>query len=291
MIDLPSFYMGDRPGERDSARDVARLLEKAKKQGADGVLLDLSRNGGGALQSSVVIAGLFLEQGSVVGVGDTSRSKPRVLDDPDAGIAWGGPLVVLTSKISASASEILAGTLQDYGRAVVVGDEQTFGKGSVQQLSQLPPGLGLVKVTTALFFLPGGKSTQSVGVPSDIIVPSPFSTMEIGERHQPFALSPVSTKRFASSEANAKKSWKPVAKSTIAELKSKSEKRIRADEEFKELEEKLAKAKARDTRVKIADILEEGDGAEDEDEKKDDELSLQTREATEILADLVDAQK
>lgn len=292
IIDLPSFYMGDKPGERDSAQDVARLLAQAKKEGADGVLLDLSRNGGGALQSSVLIGGLFIEEGAVVGVGEKGTKMPRVLEDPDSGVLWDGPLVVLTSKISASASEILAGMLQDYNRAVVVGDEHTFGKGSVQQLSQLPPGLGLLKVTTALFYLPGGDSTQSIGVPSDVVVPSPFSHLDIGERHQKYALQPMSTNRFVSGNANQKKSWKPIDKKTVKELAAASAKRIAESKDFKELADEQKK-NGDSTKIKISDILGEGDGDESEDEEKDDKdkLSIQTEEATEIVADLVQAQK
>jgi carboxyl-terminal processing protease len=288
VIELPSFYHGD---DRDSVRDVAKLLKKARKGKADGIMLDLSRNGGGLLKAAVEISGLFVETGGIVGVGSANgKKKPEVLEDPDSRVQWDGPLVVLTSKISASASEILAGSLQDYRRAIVVGDKHTYGKGSVQQLNQLPPGLGLLKVTTALYFLPGGQSTQSTGVTADIEIPSAFSKLEIGERHQPNALAPVSTKSFVSKKANASKKWEPVDAKTIGKLRKKSKARIASDAEFKELQKKIAESDPEDTEVEIAEILGESNGEDSEDaeeEKDEDELTLQAIEATEILADLI----
>ncbi len=291
VIDLPSFYQGDTPGARDSATDVKKLLAEAKAKNADAVVLDLSRNGGGSLQTAVTISGLFIELGGIVGVGGRGSAEAEVLADRDPGVQWEGPLVVLTSKVSASASEILAGTLQDYGRAVIVGDDHTYGKGTVQQLTQLPPGLGLLKVTTSLFYLPGGKSTQSIGVPSDIVVPSPFAPLEIGEKHQPYALEAVTTKAFASAAANKSKKWNPVAKSEIAKLAANSKARVAKSKEFKELADELAKRDPNDTKIKISEILKEGskDDEDDEAKKKDDELSIQTKEAAEIAADLATA--
>ena len=288
VLDLPSFYLGDKPGARDSAEDVAKLVAEAKEKKADGIVLDLSRNGGGALQSAVAISGLFIEQGAIVGVGSkTAKAGPEVLDDQDPKVQWDGPLVVLTSKASASASEILAGALKDYRRAIVVGDEHTYGKGTVQQLSPLPPGLGLLKVTTALFFLPGGDSTQSVGVEADIVIPSVLSSLDIGEKHQDNALEPVSVKPFTSAKANGSNSWKPIEDAVVTKLRKKSQRRVAKDKEFKELAKELEKVNGNDTKIKLAEIFENGK-SDDDDEATDkkDELSIQAKEASEILADL-----
>ena len=116
-------------------------------------------------------------------------------------------MVVLTSRVSASASEILAGALKDYGRAIIVGDSHTFGKGTVQNIVSLPPGFGALKVTTALFFRLGGQSTQSLGVPSDIRMP-PFDNDEYGERHQPYALPTVTISQFRGKDINTEAEYR-----------------------------------------------------------------------------------
>ena len=120
-----------------------------------------------------------------------------MLDDPDETIQWSGPLVVLTSRVTASAAEILAGAVKDYRRGVIVGDDHTFGKGSVQTVAPLPPGLGALKLTTALFYRPGGKSTQQIGVPADIVVPALTANDELGETNQPYSLPARSIEAFA----------------------------------------------------------------------------------------------
>lgn len=297
IIDLPSFYMGEGVKSRDSAVDVRRLITEAKAGKADAMVLDLSRNGGGVLQSAVRISGLFIEQGAIVAAKERSRENPEVLSDRDIAVDWDGPLVVLTSRVSASASEILAGALQDYNRAVIVGDAATFGKGSVQQLSPLPPGLGSLKVTTALYYLPGGKSTQTVGVVPDILVPSEYSTLEIGERYQKNALAPATTKPFVSATANASNHWTPVDAATIKKLADQSKKRVAASNKFKELKKELAEADANKTKIKISDILNDKKKTSDEDEdaeakkKKKDELSIQVLEAAQIAADLATTKK
>lgn len=289
-IELPSFYGGQGGDARDSYKDVKKLVAKAKKEKADGMVLDLSRNGGGVLTTAIKISGLFIERGPIVGVGTRLSSKnttPDVLEDRDPEVQWDGPLVVLTSNVSASASEILAGALKDYDRTIVVGDQHTYGKGSVQQMTRLPPGLGMVKVTTALFFLPGGKSTQNVGVVTDIQIPSPLAELDIGERHQDYALDPGKIKDFSTAQPNAKKSWKPVQKTTITKLAKKSKKRVAASDEFKKLASDLKDRDADNTQVKIADILKENASDEDESDDDEDVRSLQVREAVQIAADLV----
>ncbi|HSJ96829.1 MAG TPA: S41 family peptidase, partial [Myxococcota bacterium] len=141
VLDLPSFYGDKEPDARQATDDVARLLELARREKVDGLVLDLSRNGGGLLEYAVRISGFFLKRGGVVAVGDSGK-RNQVLEDPDGSILYSGPLVVLTSRVTASAAEILAGAVKDYRRGVVVGDDHTFGKGSVQTVAPLPPGLG-----------------------------------------------------------------------------------------------------------------------------------------------------
>ncbi len=295
VLELPSFYAGQGKDARDSYVDVAKLIAEAREKKADGMVLDLSRNGGGALQTAVKISGLFIERGPIVGVGSKMKqADPDVMNDRDPRVQWSGPLVVVTSSVSASASEILAGALQDYGRAVVVGDPSTYGKGTVQQLTPLPPGLGVVKVTTALFFLPAGESTQHQGVPSDIVIPSPLANLDIGERHMDYALDPVTTRGFLTAQANASKKWKPVDKKLINELTKRSEKRVAESEEFKELAEDMKERDPDDTTISIAEIMKENGGDSDSEEEKEDEekeLSLQVREAVEIMADQIEVQK
>jgi len=205
VIDLPSFYVpmelgGPRRPDLAAAgdgaphytsTDVARLLNKLKAENCQGIVLDLRRNGGGSLEECVKLTGLFIKSGPVVQVSD-GRNAPVVDDDPDDKILYDGPLVVLTSKLSASASEILAGALQDYGRAIIVGDLSTHGKGTVQQLNPLRYWIesrgyltndpGTLKITKAKFYRASGASTQLKGVMSDIVLPSKLNYMkDIGE--------------------------------------------------------------------------------------------------------------
>jgi carboxyl-terminal processing protease len=165
------------------------LLKKLKAENVEGIILDLRLNGGGSLEEAVKLTGLFIKEGPIVQVRDF-RSAIEVETDKDPSIAYDGPLVVLTSRFSASASEIVAGALQDYGRALVVGDASTHGKGTVQsvnylsQLMQLDPtnDLGALKVTIKKFYRASGVSTQLKGVTPDIVLPSVLNdSKEIGE--------------------------------------------------------------------------------------------------------------
>ena len=192
VIELPGFYQdfeGRRQnnGEYASAtRDVAKLLVEMKAQGVDGVVLDLRNNGGGSLNEAIELTGLFIDQGPVVQVRE-SGGRVTVNSDDMPGVAWDGPFAVLVNRASASASEIFAGAIQDYGRGLVIG-ETTFGKGTVQNLVDLDrwPGgeeerYGQVKLTVAQFFLPGGSSTQNRGVVPDIRFPASVDATEYGE--------------------------------------------------------------------------------------------------------------
>ncbi|GAB3316686.1 carboxy terminal-processing peptidase [Luteimonas notoginsengisoli] len=192
VVKLPAFYQdfeGRRKNSDDYAsatRDVARLLKEFKARGVDGVVMDLRNNGGGSLNEAIELTGLFIDKGPVVQVRE-SGGRVSVEGDRDAGVAWDGPLAVLTNRGSASASEIFAGAIQDYGRGLVIG-ETTFGKGTVQNLVDLDrwPGnegkrYGQVKLTIAQFFLPDGSSTQNKGVVPDIAFPVMVDASEFGE--------------------------------------------------------------------------------------------------------------
>ncbi|MAG55421.1 MAG: tail-specific protease [Planctomycetes bacterium] len=201
VIDLPSFYSDGaaaRRGVKDyrsCTRDVRKLLEGFKKDGVDTVVLDLRWNGGGLLNEAIRLTGLFIDKGPVVQVKD-GRGEVSCYNDRDAGMAWKGPLVILTSRFSASASEIIAGAVQDYKRGLVVGDPSTHGKGTVQQVMDLgdlitrrgkPPALGALKITMQKFYRPDGDSTQLRGVRSDVVVPALTGEVE-GESSLDYAL-------------------------------------------------------------------------------------------------------
>ncbi len=192
VIKLPGFYQdfdAHRRGDKDYAsatRDIARLLAQFRSQKMDGVVLDLRNNGGGSLSEAIELTGLFIDQGPVVQVRESS-GRVSVEEDRKAGVAWAGPLAVLVNRGSASASEIVAGAIQDYGRGLIIG-ETTFGKGTVQNLVDLDrwpanekARFGQVKLTIAQFFRPGGSSTQNKGVVPDVAFPTSVDASEYGE--------------------------------------------------------------------------------------------------------------
>jgi carboxyl-terminal processing protease len=212
VIELPAFYGAN---EEDGApgisatKDVEELLRKLIDAGAKGIVLDLRRNGGGLLSEAVDLTGLFIGRGPVVQVKD-SIGRVEVRADENPRTVWNGPLAVLCSRYSASASEIVAGALQNYGRALVIGDNSTHGKGTVQtiipvleqprfqQFSENPPRSGATKITIQKFYLPNGASTQNRGVVSDIALPSIEEYLPIGESDLPHALAwdTIRTTRF-----------------------------------------------------------------------------------------------
>ena len=268
LLNLPSFYADGRRHGRSSAKDLKKLLAEANKKKVDGVILDLSTNGGGALDDAVKIAGLFFKKGNVV---KQSHRDPQqgeiVLPDNDSTVDYAGPLVVLTSRISASASEIVAGTLQDYKRALVVGGDHTFGKGSVQSVEPLPPGLGAIKTTVGMFFIPGGGSTQHRGVTSDISMPSEYSMNEVGEKTLDYSLPPKKVKQFLSKEAYVPKGkkgfWKKVTASLARKLGFKSKTRIAASEDFDKIRKSILKNKKRGKLLKVSEVLEDKKDSEE----------------------------
>jgi len=199
VIMIPAFYSdfeaesrGDK-NYKSTTRDVKVLISKLKQQNINGIIIDLRNNGGGSLEEAVKLTGLFIKYGPIVQVRN-ANGFVREEDDPDSTIFYNGPMAVLVNRFSASASEILAGAIQDYGRGLIIG-EQTYGKGTVQNLinlSRLIPShsskFGQLKLTIAKFYRITGKSTQDRGVEPDIKFPSPFKPGEFGESSQPSAL-------------------------------------------------------------------------------------------------------
>ncbi len=282
VIDLPSFYMdmeGARNGNdgyKSTTRDVRKILDEFTARGVDVVVLDLRRNGGGSLPEAINLTGLFIDQGPVVQVKD-SGGDVQVLPDEDPGAAWKGPLVVLTSKFSASASEILAGAIQDYHRGLIVGDSSTHGKGTVQSLMELgaqlfripnPPNLGALKITMQQFYRPNGDSTQKRGVLADIRLPSITDHMDVSEADLDYALEFDQVKP-------AKYGVYNLADPKITQsLAAASQARISQAEEFKKLLRRIdrykeQKAKKRVTLKEQEFFAERAElDAEKEDEKQ-----------------------
>jgi len=239
VIDLPGFYGGEQGNSAPSAtKDVARLLRKLKQENVTGIVLDIRRNGGGSLDEAINLTGLFIPAGPVVQVRGPN-GRVEVGTDDDGATLYDGPLVVLTSRLSASASEILAGALQDYGRAVIVGDPSTFGKGTVQTIMPLDrimqhEGLmpaedpGALKTTISKFYRPSGKSTQIEGVKSDIVLPSLTDLPEISEKEMqdPLAWDTVPSAMFANDDRVSR---------YLATLRARSAERVAEDPDFIEL--------------------------------------------------------
>lgn len=298
ILDLPSFYGGDRPEERSAYRDMVKLLAEAKQNKIDGLVLDLSRNGGGLLKDAVWIAGLFIKTGPVVATKDF-RDTVEIQEDLSPIVEYDGPLVILTSRLTASASEIVAGALKNYRRALLVGDEHTFGKGTVQTLSPLPSALGALKITTSMFFLPSGVSNQQMGVPNDIVFPSPFNSDDIGEKSLDNSLPNTQIPAFAGDAANSSvpgETWKPVTLDVIRKLADASAKRVAVNAEFKEIVEKMEKTKANQGMIRLSEVMKEQKEAktkEKENEKKSmkerrrEANKVQIDESINILADLI----
>lgn len=304
LVNLPSFYASSK-GDRSSARDVKDIIKKARDEKVDGLILDMSQNGGGSLSDAVDLAGLFFKTGNVVKQSSKNpRLKPIPLKDEDVMVDWNGPLVVLTSRISASASEIVAGTLKDYDRAIIVGADHTFGKGSVQQVIPLSPGLGALKVTVGMFFTPGGFSTQHRGVTSHIVLPSALDDRDIGEKTLDYSLPPKTIGKFISRDAfveSGPDAWMKVDDKTIQTIAERSSSRVKQDKEFKEISEEIKKAKEEENKgIVLGDSFGERKDKQDEFEKKKNlgekekmaeyHKRPDVREAVNVLVDLIDIQ-
>jgi len=190
IIYLPKFYIDFENNDgRDAGKDVAIEVDRLKKEGVQGIIMDVRDNGGGSLKTVVDIAGLFIADGPIVQV-KSAGLKKEVLSDKDKKIQWDGPLVVMVNSFSASASEILAAAIQDYRRGIIIGSKQTYGKGTVQNvidLNQFVRGstmgdLGALKTTTQKFYRINGGSTQLEGVSSDVAIPDRYAYLKMGER-------------------------------------------------------------------------------------------------------------
>lgn len=190
VINLPAFYVDFKDYKNiNAAKDVKHEIERLKKDGIEGLVLDLRNNGGGSLPAVVDMAGLFIKDGPVVQVRSTDQPK-EVLKDKDKSISWDGPLVILVNEISASASEIMAAAMQDYKRAIIIGGKQTYGKGTVQNVIDLNKmmrnnksgDLGALALTRQKYYRINGGSVQLEGVKSDVNVPGRFSFIDVGEK-------------------------------------------------------------------------------------------------------------
>jgi carboxyl-terminal processing protease len=255
-LTLPSFYADMDRHSKSTTRDVLALLKRLKKENINGLVVDLRRNGGGSLEEAIALTGLFLKSGPVVQTKE-SNGTIRVSSDPDPGVAYPGPLVVLTSRQSASASEIFAAALQDYGRAVIVGDKNTFGKGTVQTILEIgrytsllgsrSQDDGALKLTIQKFYRVAGGSTQLHGVASDIVLPTLTDLPEFGEGALKNCLpyDEVPKARFTK--------WGDPRLLFVDELKRRSEGRVQNNPEFHYVMEDMDRLRHRldDNRISL----------------------------------------
>lgn len=279
LLKVPSFYGSSMFG-KSVTRDVKKLLFSAKKQNISSLVLDLSNNRGGSLDEAVDLTGLFFAEGNVVKQSEKNNSRPQILRDRDKRIFYKGPLVVLVNRLSASASEIVSGTLQDYRRAIIVGGDHTFGKGSVQSVEPLFSKLGALKTTVGLYFIPSGESTQKQGVSSDIIFPSIFDIDDLGEKNLDYVLPAKKIESFKSSPqeifSDGGDNWQSVNNKTIEELRKSSKERVAKNEKFQKIKKRLAKIKEKAENQKvitIAEVLENTDKEDEEQLKEEESLS------------------
>ncbi|MFM8658159.1 MAG: carboxy terminal-processing peptidase [Chthoniobacterales bacterium] len=300
-ITLPSFYanMDRRNGTsaKSTTKDVADLLKRLKREGIEGLVVDLRKDSGGSLDEAVRLTGLFIDRGPVVQAKNTDGTI-NSLKDPQPGVLWDGPMVVLVNRLSASASEIFAAALQDYGRAVVVGDTQSFGKGTVQTLVEVDRFMpsfaasgksGAVKLTIQKFYRVKGGSTQLRGVTSDIVLPSTTDQEEVGEGSLKFPLDydEVPAQEFRPAGDLA---------AIIPRLRTASEARVASDPEFSYVREDLQRfRKQREENTvtlnkekRLAEFAEEKSRRESRNEERK-ERSNQEFAAVEVTLDTIDA--
>jgi carboxyl-terminal processing protease len=267
-LTLPSFYADMDKHQKSTTRDVLALLKRLKKENIAGLVVDLRKNGGGSLEEALSLTGLFLKSGPIVQTKDYN-GYIRISSDPDNGIAYTGPLVVLTSRQSASASEIFAAALQDYGRAVIIGDKNTFGKGTVQTI--LPIGRfasllgshndedGALKLTIQKFYRVAGGSTQLHGVASDIVLPSLSDLPEFGESALKNALpyDEVAKAKYTK--------WSDSHSLFVDQLRRRSEERIKNEPEFHYVMEDMDRLRHKidDNRISLNEDLRKKELADD----------------------------
>ena len=302
ILNLPSFYSDSKPGGRSAASDIKGLLREAREKKADALVLDLSNDGGGSLEDAVKIAGFFFKTGNVVKQSTHTSEDEILFKDKDSEVDWDGPALVLTSRISASASEIVAATLKDYQRAVIVGGDHTFGKGTVQSVMPIPTGLGALKVTVGMFYTPGGFSTQHRGVEADVLLPGIFSTDEIGEQFLDYSLPKSQVKSFLSEDAYVTTglgAWKRVDKPVLDYLRKQSEVRVAKSTEFQKIKVDLKKAKDRGKIIKLSEALKDTKEKKTVKDKKKEENKEEKvaeylkradiQEAANVAVDLIEA--
>ncbi len=287
VVNIPSFYRdfsGAQQGKDDfksTARDVAKVLADFKKEGGvDAVLVDLRMNGGGALSEAIEVTGLFIDQGPVVQVKE-QNGKIKSHDDEETGVAYAGPLMVVCNRLSASASEIFAAAIKDYGRGIVVGDTTTHGKGTVQnvmpvssQMFRMIPGgkdRGAVKLTINQFYRVNGDSTQNRGVESDVVLPSLIDHMDLGESFLDNALA----FDHINPAPHARLSY--VSPQIVSTLKANSQSRVAADPKFQQIAKDIDRYLARKNR-KTVSLNEETLRAEREEDKAAKEVEKEEEE-------------
>lgn len=302
IIEIPSFYFdyeGMRKGDTSFAsttRDVKKILKDMKSNNVDGVLIDLRDNGGGFLNEAIDLTGLFIEKGPVVQVRN-SNGKLNIERDPDKSVYYSGPLAVLVNNFSASASEIFAAAIQDYGRGIILGN-QSFGKGTVQNIIQLKnffpaskDKFGQLKLTIAKFYRVSGGSTQHIGVIPDVSYPSRFKHMEVGESSQKNAL------LWDEIDPTDYNQWNGNLLPLIEKLNGLHLGRIQSDIKFQNLLEDIQEHKERDrqklislkesVRQKIRDEAKAKKEARKELEKEDEEEDLFLVESARVLSDWI----
>ncbi|MDF7824699.1 carboxy terminal-processing peptidase [Pontiellaceae bacterium B12227] len=304
VITLPDFYADfsatskNLKDARRASTDVRRLIREQMREGIDGMVLDLRNNGGGSLVEAIEISGLFISSGPIVQVKE--RKGVQVLPDADPTVEYDGPMIVLVNRLSASASEILAAALQDYKRAVIVGDSQTHGKGTVQTLMPLGDRKGSLKLTTAGFYRINGGSTQLKGVVPDIIIPSYLDVMDIGEDSLEHAL-PWDTIRPAMYRAHDgfDKQLPLLTAQSVERLETNEEfqvylnRRERLKERYEtktvslSLSDRLAEAEAE----KELDDIQSGAFLNDEEEDEEKTTDLILDETLLILSDMIELEK
>ncbi len=270
VITLPLFYGPDASTQGDqnsTSKDIAELIKRLQAEHVQGIVLDLRNNGGGLLSEAIALTGLFIRNGPVVQV-RSYFGDVKVDSDDDSALAYSGPLAVLVNRFSASASEIVAGALQNYGRAVIIGDTSTHGKGTVQtiiemknvvqQLASTPIKTGATKLTIQKFYLPDGSSTQLKGVVPDLILPSIDEYLPVGESSLPHALAwdKIDSTHF---------DGHPLAATVLVPLRAASDARLNQLDEFNYLKQNIAWFKAKQEQKSISLNL-----ADREKQKADD---------------------
>ncbi|MFM9944710.1 MAG: carboxy terminal-processing peptidase [Bacteroidia bacterium] len=289
---LPTFYTDmNGKGGRTSWDDVKKEIAKLKKAGVGRIIFDLRNNGGGSLQDVVTMSGLFIEKGPVVQVKSRDDS-PESLEDHDPSVQWDGPLVLMVNQFSASASEIIAAAMQDYKRAVIIGSNHTFGKGTVQRFVDLNETIrskeatefGSLKITIQKFYRIDGGATQLKGVLSDIELPDNFTYLESGEGEQDYPMvwdkiKPASYKPYNTYISN------------LSAIKANSVKRVKSNKVFNLIDENAKRIKAENERKEVTLNLKAYMAEEKQRKEKSKSLEDLNKENSELIITTLDEDK